>query len=187
MSLNPALRPALKAAILADPTLNGFPATADGASAIAALLNAPAVPAFPVWRTDAPVSDILDAISWATFTQTDAVDGTSNQTNRLLAVQTKQMNLQSMLQGRDTVNASKANVRAGLRDAVIGLPTGAAGAALSAGGAGGATVLAALIRSATLGEKILAGVPAQTGPTTATLLQHEGPILYQEVVAAMGW
>ena len=36
---------ALKAAILADPTLNGFPATADGASAIAALLNAPAVPA----------------------------------------------------------------------------------------------------------------------------------------------
>ena len=130
------------------------------------------------------IGRVLDT---ATFTQTDAVDGTATQTNRLLAVQTKQMNLQSMLQGRDTVNASKANVRAGLRDAVISLPTGAAGASLSAGGAGGATVLAALTRSATLGEKIPAGAPAQTGPTTATLLQHEGPILYQEVVAAMGW
>lgn len=184
MALNPALRATLKAAILADPALNGFPATADGASAIATLLNAPAVPAFPVWRTEAPVTDILDAITWSAFTMTDAPDGTALQTNRLLAVQTKQMNLQSMLQGRDTVNASKANVRAGLRDALLALPTGAAGAPVSAGAT---AAVAAMTRPATLGEKVLAGAQAQTGATIANLLQHEGPILYQEVVAAMGW
>lgn len=184
MSLNVTQLGVLKAAILADPVLAAFPMNSDGAFSIAAALNLPSSPAVDVWRTDAQVAEITDAINWDKYTPTDVADSTALFTNRMLQTQTKQMNLQLMLQGKETLNCSKANIRAGLRDAVIAVPTGASGAVVSPGGSSGATVLAACIRNSLRVEAILAGVDATTGSTTAKLLGYEGAISYQDVAAA---
>ena len=174
----------LKAAILADPVLNAFPNTADGAFDLAAVLNAPAVPQYDVWNSRAPVQAVFDAISWSAYTPTDTPDGTAVFTNRLLAIQTKQMNLQNILVGRDTIDGTKVNVRSGLRDAVVALPSGAGGASTSAGGASGVNVLTQLTRPAKLIEKILATGTATTGTVTAGLIGREGTVSYQDVQAA---
>lgn len=172
----------LKADILANADMNTQPSSNAGAFAIAALYNVASTT--DVWRTEASVSGITDAINWATFTPADAADNTATYTNRLLIIQTKQINLQSMLQGRTTVDASKANLRAGLRDAVTGLPAGASGAAISAGGAGGITVLNAMTRKATRYEKLFATSTAQTGSVTANLLVVEGAVSVDDIQAA---
>jgi hypothetical protein len=182
--MTPAQLSTLKAAITADQVLSAFPNNSDGAFAIAAAVNLPADPSVNVWRTDAPVADISDAINWAQYTPVDAVDSTAVYTNRLLSIQTKQMNLQMMLQGRESVNANKINIRAGLRDAVIAVPAGANGTAVSPGGANGATVLNACVRNALRVEAILAGADATTGTVTAKLLGFEGTVTYQDIEAA---
>lgn len=182
MSLTTAQLATLKADILANSDMNAQPAGNTGAYAIAALYNAAS--STDVWRTEAPVSAITDAIDWSKYTPVDAADGTAIFTNRLLVIQTKQMNLQSMIQGRTSVDASKANLRAGLRDAVIALPAGASGAAVAAGGTGGATVLAALVRKATRFEKLFAVTSAQTGTVTANLLALEGNVSSDDVQTA---
>lgn len=184
MELTPAQLATVAADILAKPDLNSQPLNRDGSYQIYLLYNA--VSATDVWRTDAPVQDIYDAIDWSKYTPTDAPDGTAIFTNRLLAIQTKQMNLQNMLQGRSTVDASKANLRAGLRDAVIGLPAGANGALITAGGASGATVLAALTRKALRIEALFAALPATTGNTTAQLLVWQGQIDLNSILQARG-
>jgi hypothetical protein len=51
MALTTAQLATLKAAILADPVLNALPNTNVGNSVIAVTLNAPATPAFIVWKT----------------------------------------------------------------------------------------------------------------------------------------
>lgn len=178
---------AIKADILANPDLNAQPATSGGAYEIARLYNLPASPDFVVWRTDAPVDAILDAINWSLYTPSDAPDGTATFTNRLLAIQTKQMNLQNMLIGRSSINAAKPNIRGGLRDAVIAVPAGAGGASVSPGGASGATVLANCIRKATRIEKVLATASQgsdTTGTTTARVMGFEGAITSDDVQAA---
>lgn len=138
-----------------------------------------------VWSTRVAVSSVLDSITWANFTPTDAADNTATYTNRILAVQTKQMNLQNMLVGREFIDASKANIRVGLRDAVIALPTGTAGAATSAGGASGVSVLNACTRLATNGEKVFAVTTATTGTVTANVLDFQGFITNNDVIAAL--
>ncbi len=184
--MTPAQLAAIKADIAANPDLNAYPNNSDGSYEIARLYNLTASPQQLVWRTDAPVQAIYDAIDWTKFTPVDVPDATSAPlaTARLLAIQTKQMNLQNMLQGRTTVDASKANIRAGLRDAVVALPAGANGAAVTAGGASGATVLAACVRPATRMEKLLKLSDATTGSTTAALLGFEGACTYQDIDAA---
>ena len=182
MALTAAQIAALKADILANPDLSSQPMTNLGSLAIAALYNAASTQ--DVWRTEAPVNAISDAIDWSKFTPVDAADGTATYTNRLLLIQTKQMNLQSMLQGRATVDASRANLRAGLRDAVIALPAGTAGAPVAAGGAGGVTVLNAMTRKATRFEKLFAGADAQTGSVIAKLLVIEGSVSGDEIQTA---
>ena len=119
---------------------------------------------------------IYDAIDWSKYTPSDAADGTAIQTNRLLSIQAKQMNLQNMLQGRDTIDASKANIRAGLRDAVTQLPAGASGAMVASGGTSGSAVLAACMRKATRFEKLFSTGPVTTGSTSANLLVLEGQL-----------
>lgn len=136
------------------------------------------------WRTEAPVSAVYDALDWAKFTPSDSPDSTVAQTNRLLFIQTKQMNLQSMLQGRTTVDASKANIRSGLRDAVTQIPAGAGGASVNVGGTNGSIVLNALTRKATNGEAVFFSGSATTGPVTANLLGFEGLITNEDVVRA---
>ena len=172
--MTPSQLTVLRQAIDANPTWAAIPNNSDGNYALAALLNATASPAFSVWRTDAPVNAILDAINWGTYTPSDAIasaDPTlTQQVGRLLTIQTKQMNLQLMVQGRDVINCSRPNVRGGLRDAVIQVPSGAGGAATSPGGANGATVLAQCIRNATEAEKILA-TASQASDTTPTQTQ----------------
>lgn len=189
--MTPAQLTALRQAIDANPTWAAIPNNSDGNYALAALLNAPAVPAFNVWRTEAPVNAILDAINWGTYTPSDAIasaDPTlTQQVGRLLAIQTKQMNLQLMVQGREVINCSRPNVRGGLRDAVIQVPSGANGAATSPGGANGATVLAQCIRNATEAEKILATASQAsdtTGATTARVMGFEGNVSPTDVETA---
>lgn len=174
----------LKADINADPVLSLIPLGSDGSQTIADAYNALAAPTFQVWDPNASANAIFDAIDWSKYTPVDAPDVTAIFTNRMLAVQTKQMNLQSMLFGREIVDASRANIRAGIRDAVIGLPTGAAGATVSAGGAGGATVLTTMTRPATRAEKLFASAPVATGPVSAAVMTVIGDLSHNDITAA---
>lgn len=182
MVLTTAQYAALKADIAASADMNNQPATHAGSEIIAGLYNV--VSATDVWRTEASVQAIYDAIDWSKYTPADTPDTTQIYENRILCIQTKQMNLQNMLQGRTSVDASKANLRAGLRDAVTALPAGAAGAAVTAGGANGNTVLSAMTRKATRFEKLFATSQAQTGGVTANLLVLEGAVSVDDIQIA---
>lgn len=165
--MTPAQLTALRAACLADSGAQAFFAAPGDAAGLLAYLNG--ARATNVWRTDAPVNAIIDAITWTSYTPLDAVAATdpqlSQQIARLLTIQTKQMNLQLMLQGRDTINAARPNVRGGLRDAVVQIPSGAGGANTAPGGSNGSTVLAACVRPGTRAEVFLAE-PAKASDTT---------------------
>jgi hypothetical protein len=193
MALTSAQLQTLKTAILANPTWSAIPNSADGNFALAALLNATASPTFNVWRTDASVAAILDAVDLSKYTPNDSIldtdtgDALQRKNGRLLTAQTKQMNLQLLLQGRTTINASLVTVRAGLRDAVIALPTGVGGAATAPGGASGVNVLNACIRPATEAEKALATASQgsdTTGTVTARVMGFEGQVSAQDVETA---
>ena len=94
------------------------------------------------------------------------------------------MNLYTMLQGRIVIDASKTNIRGGLRDATIQIPAGAAGANVAPGGVSGFNVMTALVRKATRFEKVFAITDATTGAVTAKLLVVEGTVKSDEVQAA---
>jgi hypothetical protein len=191
MTLTPAQAATLKAAINANPTWAAYPLEGDGPFDLAAVLNQPASPAFSVWRTDAPVNAIVDAINWANYTPSEAIAASdpalSQQVARLLTIQTKQMNLQLMLQGRESLNCARPNVRAGLRDAVIQIPSGSGGASTSPGGASGVTVLNACVRNATEAEKIFAAqsqASDTTGSVTARVMTFEGNLSASDIQQA---
>lgn len=167
--------------IAANGDLNSWVNNGDGNFEIARLYNAPAVPSFPVWRTNCAVNDIFDAIAFDKYTPTDAADGTATWTNRALAIQVKQMNLQVMLQGRDTINASKPNVRLGLRDAVIQIPSGVGGALVTSAGSSATTLLTACTRPGTRLEKLFTTGTQTTGTTAADVMGFEGVITNSDV------
>lgn len=174
-------RAVLAADIAADGAFTALPHNTDGAYEIAAAYNAPANPAFYVWKTNAATADIYDAITWASLTPADMPDGTALYTNRALQCQAKQINLQIMLQGQQQINAAKLKVRQGLTDALQNVPAGAGGALLDAGWT---TVKQALYRPATRLEKLFAVGTGTTGvPATMAI---EGAISYQEVNEARG-
>ncbi len=169
----------IKAAIAADSALNTLPNTLDDAFAIADSLNLAASPDFFVWQTSMPAQSLFDAIVWANLTPSDAPDGTATYTNRALCCQGKQFNVQTMLTGREFINPSKANIRAGLQDALTQVPSGAAGALRSAGWT---TVQTAMQRKATRAEKALAtGTGSAASPA---VLGFEGVVSYQDVFDA---
>jgi hypothetical protein len=89
------------------------------------------------------------------------------------------------LSGRATIDCSKSGIRAGLRDAVISVPTGASGVNTNPGGASGANVLAVCVRVANRIEALLAGAYATTGSTTAKIPGYEGTIGRDEVQQAL--
>ena len=157
---------------------------AGATGAMAEWYSATATPDFLVWRTDAPVSDITNAISLDKYTPNDAPDGTTTWTNRVLAAQTKQLNIQLLLQGKTSIDASKTTVRAGLRDAVISVPTGAAGANTNPGGTSGVNVLNACTRKANRIEKLFSSGSETTGTVTASLLTYEGEVGNEAIVQA---
>lgn len=172
----------LKTFIQADPTLNAFAPGADNAWAIADLLAVNANPAFQVWQSNTPASDIYDAVQWAAFTPSDAPDGTTLWANRSLACQGKQFNLQTLLSGRETISTGKANIRAGLQDALTGIPSGTNGAQ-SVGG--WPAVKLAIQRPANVLEKLFAtGTGTSVNPATLVV---EGRLYYQDIMQVMGW
>ncbi len=171
--LSLAQRMTVLAAVQADPTANGH-RTAGDMFSLLAWLNTPG--SVTVWKTNARVDDIIDSITWANYTPNDHADNTTTYLNRTLLSQIKQMNLQLMLQGRQTLDCSKANLRSGLRDAVIQLPTGSGGAMTTAGGASGATTLGVCTRAATRAEGILAAAAQTTGTVVAQILTFEGMV-----------
>lgn len=177
--MTPAQNAAIKADIAANADLNAFPNTSDGNSEIAALYNAPAVPDFYVWRTNVPTAEVFDQIIWANLTPIDVPDTTQAWMNRSLACQGKQFNLQTILTGRDKIDASKANIRAGFQDALTAIPSGVGGANKQAGWA---NLQTALSRKATRLEKLLAtGTGTQATPAT---MGFEGSVNYGDIGAA---
>jgi hypothetical protein len=183
MILTPAQLQAIKADITANSDLNVFPNNSDGSSAIAALYNLPAVGPFFVWNTAVDVGLIYDAIVWANLTPNDLADTTQIWENRAMMCQLKQINLQIMLQGKATLNCSRANVRAGLNDALTAIPSGTNGAPRAAGWTAVQPVLA---RPATRLEKLFANTAGGNGATatTAALMVVEGSIAYQDIDSA---
>lgn len=169
----------LKAYILADPVLSAKPMTSGGAAEIAVALNQPAAVAFYVWRNSTPAADILDAIVWASLTPADTADGSAIYTNRALVAQARQLNLQIILQGRESIPTGRPNVRQGLTDALLGVPTGVGGALLDAGWLGAGKVKTTITRQTSVVEKLFATGTGTVG--VPGVLVYEGPITSDDV------
>lgn len=199
MSFSPVQQAALKAAIAANTTqvayagsqvqIKDLPNAGDANFAIAFWYNQAASPAFHVLRTDVGVDEILDQVTWPNFTPADAPDNTVTYQNRAILLQTKQMNLQLMLQGRSSFDASRTTLRAGLNDATTNLPSGPAGASRSGGWA---NILPVLRRPATNAEKLFAvaasgvgtGVGALGETTNPALMTFQGAVSLDDVESA---
>ena len=169
----------LRTAIDADPVLVQA-ISAGSVNVVVKAFNAPASPDFTVWKTSVRTEEVFDAINWATLTPADIPDGTAAYTNRSLACQGKQFNLQTILTGRDSISGSKLNIRAGLQDALTNVPSGTGGNPVNAGWAG---VKAVLSRLATRGEQLFAiGTGSVASPATLVL---DGNITDSDVEQAM--
>ena len=164
----------LRPVVQAEPTLAQAIATGDD-YAIAAWLNGESAPAFYVWRTSMNTQEVYDSIVWANLTPADTPDGTQLWLNRALAAQGKQFNIQTLLQGRDTINPARGNVRAGLQDATSSIPSGVGGATQSGGWL---AIKPVITRLATRAEKAIAGGTG-TAATPASLV-FEGTVTAQE-------
>lgn len=188
---------ALRAAALADPGAAACYQPPGDAACLRVYLNGTG--STQVWRTDAEVNRLLDSITWASYTATATIAGTeaepllSRKIGWLLEVQVKQMNLQMMLQGRQTLSCAPPALRAGLRDAVIQVPTGALDgngkpALLSPGGASGGTLMGQCARPGRRAEVMLAAAAQgsdTTGGVTARVMTWEGEVSEVDSVRLM--
>lgn len=180
--MTPAQLAILKADILASPDTVLIPLTSAGNNTIKDLYNI--VGAADLWSTSVDIDLINDAVDISVYTPAGSPDSTVAYTNRVLACQTKLMALQHYTLRAVAVNASKAIVRAGLRDSVIQIPGGAAGAMLNAAGASGVNVLTACTRKATRFEKLFAPVSQTTGGVIAFIPVLQGLVTVAEVEQA---
>jgi len=157
MALTSAQQATLKAAILADPTLNAFPNTSDGNYDLCAQkLNVVASPAFIVWKGNVALGAIGKAMDGA-----EAAGLTTANNTRL------QVRAAYMAAGE---NPSVAGTRAFYDDI------------FSTGGVTKASLLALWKRSALLGEKILAtGTGSYASPAT---MGYEGNLSGVDVQTA---
>lgn len=159
--MTPAQLAILKAAIVADATLNAFPANSDGAFGIAAALNLPAVPDFWVWRTNVTRVEIYNAISpdattwdWAIYKAQSVAD----------------QNAWTQMFMGDEANFSQPNLRAGIGK-IFGVANVQTLHALAMGR-----------RKATRIEKVLAvGTGSAVVPA---VMGFEGVLQYQDVEQA---
>lgn len=160
--MTPAQLTSLKAAVLAsqDAAIQSA-ATTRNDTELSRLLNLPS--SFSVWRSTTPADEVADAILWDRLTPVDTPDGTAIQTNRLLLCQAKQMNLQVLLQGRDSIGTGRSNLRAGLSDALLNVPSGVGGATQDAGWIGAGRVKATITRFATVAERVFASGTGTAG------------------------
>lgn len=148
----------LKANIAADPTLSAYPRTGEGNLAIAVAYNTIASPAFTVWKSSVPLTQVGDKIS-----ASELAGLTSLNLQRLDTM---------AIYAPNGVNPSLADRRAFFDDVFSG--------------AGGAVTRAALLalwkRLATRVEKLFAtGTGTDASPAT---LVFEGHLSYQDVEAA---
>lgn len=140
---------------------------------------------FKVWNTTTPVGDIQDAINWSNFTPAvPALGAGLDYSNQALACQGKQFNLQLLLSTgsgyNSGVSTGKANVRAGLQDALTGIPSGASGATRSGGWA---AVQLVIQRFATRVEKLFATGTGTTASPASLVL--EGSIHFNDLFDVM--
>jgi len=170
--MTPAQIATLRAAVFADPTANAF-LQSGNQQGLKDYLNSAST--FYVWRSVTNTADILDAITWANITQSDAPDTSTLFTNRAWVCTEKQMNLQILLQSRETLNTGKINIRGGLSDALTNVPSGIGGALLDAGWLGAGKVKSAITRLATLAEKAFT-TGAGTSGTPGNLGVFEGQV-----------
>ena len=158
MALSSGQLATLKAAIIADATLNAQPNNSDGAFAIAAAMNLSASPAFTVWKTSVSIRDVGDKINGTELA------GLSNlNTTRLQMV---------VMLSDSGINAVL-NDRRQFFDDIFS-------------GAGGTNTRANLLtlwkRLATRAEKLFAtGTGSDASPATMTF---EGTLSYQDVQTA---
>lgn len=190
--MTPSQIDALRVKVFADPGCQVFLVGQGDQNGLTAYLNESS--GSNGWRSDAPVNAILDAIDWTKYTPEESIGSgdtdplLSVKIGRLLTTQTKQINLQLMLQGRETLDCRRPNVRGGLRDAVVQVPTGAGGASTAPGGASGSTVLAQCVRQISRAEALLAAssqASDTTGTTTARVPGFEGAVQPYEIGALM--
>ena len=148
----------LKTFIQNDGTLSAVPNTLDGAWTLANLLNLIASPAFIVWKTNVAIDEVMrNGMDWA------RVDNLSVGKARIWEWMTK----------LGTINAAKANIRAGIDATWVGT---AADLAVRA------HVYTHCKRSATVIEKLFAtGTGTDVSPAT---MDFEGAISPQDVYDA---
>ena len=162
MALTPAQNATLKAAIIADNTLNAFPNNSDGAFGIAALLNATATPDYYVWRSSVATDEImLNGFDWT------RVDNLTVGKARIWEWMT---NL-----GR--INPAQSNVRAGV---IAAFPTSGDLANRNA-------VFGHCQRLATRAEKLFAtgtGTSSTDQGVGPSVMGFEGTLSYSDVEAA---
>lgn len=194
MTLSVAQQAVVKADILANSDLNVFPAGDDGAAGIAALYNL--LGAQDGWSNSVDTLKILAGVDYTKYTPVDviaapAADALMLLSNKYFAylqacgyINVKQMNLQNMTIGRNTIDCTDANIRNSLRDCVVNIPAGAANANISAAGANGVNVTAVMTRKLTRFENILASGTTTTGATTAKTPVFIGSVNYSDIRAA---
>ena len=173
--MTPAQLLTLKNAILAEPELSEFVSSGND-TGIANWLNTTASPDFMIWRSNASTEDIVDAITWASLTPDTNPDATAAWGNRAAACRCRQLNLAILLH-QSTLNATKANIRQGIQDALTNVPSGIAGALKNAGTA---TALLAMQRKANRFEKIFS-----TPVSGANVASIEGNISTSDIATAL--
>lgn len=176
---------ALKAHIQTNQDLAAL-VTAGEYGPVADALNLPYSPETRAWDRFVAIDRIHDAIDYTKYTPADAPNETLLGLQRMGAINIKQMNLQTMTMGREFLDASKANVRNGLKDATTAVPAGPNGANVHPGGGSGVAVMSACLREAlvTKVEKLFSAGPATTGAVTAEALTFEGALQWPDVKVA---
>jgi hypothetical protein len=156
--LTPSQLATLKAAILADPVLNAYPSTVDGAYDMAVFLDQPATPDFIVWRTSVDPDEVMkNGMDWT------RVDNLTIGKARIW----------EWMSRLGMFNPSKTNIRAGIDAAWVGT---AADLAVRA------TVYTHCKRLATKAEKLFAsGTGSDASPA---VMGYEGRLNYQDVERA---
>ena len=160
MTLTLAQQQTLKAYILSVPELAAQPLNGDGAYAIAAVINQPAVPSFVVWRGATSVQEIeQNGFAWS----------------QLDSVPAAKYRIWERLTASGTINPSKVNVRQGIND----FCKDASNAVLTTLKD---SITPHLKRDASVVEQMFAtGTGTTVAPATMTV---EGTISYQDIEAA---
>lgn len=176
--MTPAQLATLKTDILNTPALSSLISSNPGA--ITTFYNEVAAGPYVVWQTAFSVKTAYDQIIWANLTPNDAPDTTQIWMNRSLACQGKQFNIQTILQGRESIDASKTRVRDGLQDGLTQIPSGAGGVLRSAGWT---SLQTAMQRNATNVEKLFATGSGTTG--SPSVMGFEGTVSDHDISSAL--